>query len=589
MKPTKRISGLAAAVLLAALPAAAQLSGNVSVEGEYLPLVIETERINVLPGVVRYNPAIPDINYEFIGKVTDFRPDLLTMGATPLLPRGPVYRRGFIDLRLGSWLDSRLHAGLNLLNDSSQALTAELKFRSSSLWTTTGIPDSYTPAAKKKLYDGKLRLNYLKTFSGDDLLDAAAYYRLAYFNYYGSALPIAAAAPATELAYIPTQTVNQGGAALDYSSSSSRLEGWHAGAGVDYTGFRTLYSPLPALAQEKGDHETVLRLSGGIGIPFADVNAVAVNADARFLFCMRNYGVISLRPAYRFANSRLAINAGIDLGITYDAMGTTPANDFGAIHVAPDIKVDYALPQVGLFLHATGGVTPATLADGLKADLYRLPALLSTTPIYTPLDLEAGVNVGPFYGFSAQLAFRYAAARNVPLGGWYQAYLGAALPAPSQFDAALYTDPYLQAANLHGCGVGLTLDYALGTRFGVNFKGEFTPQNGHTGIFNGFDRPRWVLDAKIWGRPLAKLLLEAEFDYRAGRACYAWAPTDDLPVLEAYRLGAIPNLKARITYSVLSNLDIYCNAENILNRHPQLIPGLRMQGVTIQGGVYVRF
>ena len=582
----------------------AQLTGNVSVQGEYSPIIVETERLNSFPSAYKFELPAPNLNYEFKGMVSEFKPELLTMGVTGRLTDRPFSKRhGFVDFNIGSWLDTHLHAGGILLADSVNTLTADLKFESSSLYKMKGVPEGYTPVPKKALYDGTLGLSYTRRFDLEDLLKLDFSYRCAYFNYYGTTLPELEMPAWADQLRIPTQTLNDVAFSASYRSTTSLLRGWHAEGSVNYLSYRRLYSPAVFGNTSQGDRETNLKIGGGYTFPINDIQALAIEGDGDFLFYTRkdpealaipnnprtNYGVFSIKPAYRVINDNINFKLGVDLNVSYDAMGSVPGKDFSAIHLSPDVAFNYSTKTFDLFARATGGVTPVTLQLREGFDRYQMPWMLSTLPIYSPIDATVGVTTGPFSGFTATLALRYAIARNVPIGGWYQAFLGAYMPRTSYFDAAVYTEPFSQNVNLHGMNVSLAARYAYGSMVEAAVEAVYTPQNGKTGIFNGFDRPRWILSVSAGVRPVEKLKIELGYDYRGVRNCYSLSGTLDGKTLNAYRMEDINDLHARVTYSLLKNLDIYVQGNNLLNRHAEIIPGLRSEGIVLAGGFYLEF
>lgn len=584
------------------ISAFAQLSGSVNVEGEYEPLVIETERLNFPP--VSYRFDLPPVNLSYIdeGIVTDFRPGLLTMGVSGRQTSWPyIKRKGYVDARLGSYLRSRLDAGYYIITDSVNTLLATLDFESSSLFRPSGTPFGYTQLPLKRLYEGAFGLSYDRLIGQEGLLKASVGYRGAYFNYYGTSVPeINLFHPL----HIPTQTLNRVRGSVSFSSSPSTIRGWHAEADVNYFGYRRFYPPVVMESSFSGDRETELKVGGGYAFGIYSSSAITVDVAGDFLFYAKNhpealaitnyhrknYGIVSLKPAYRFSNETLSVKAGLDMDFSWDAMGKSEDTKFGLFHAAPDISLTYKSDiGLGVELAATGGVSPSTLALREQFDRYQMPWLLSTQPVYSPVDGRLGINIGPFAGFAGSATLRYAVAKNVPLGGWYQVFLGSALNEKMSFPAVTYTDPYAQSLDLRGLSVGLDLRYAFGSMAEVEFKGSYTPQTGSSGIFNGFDRPRWILSAKVSVKPVKNLKIEAGYDYRGIRNCYYLETTDEDTLLKSYRLSDITNLNARVNYSILKNLDIYCQSDNLLNRKVDLLPGLQSEGIVISGGVYFEF
>lgn len=583
----------------------AQLSGNVSVEGEYEPIVIETERLNTFPAGYKFELPPASLEYEMNGIVSNFNPGLLTMGVTGRKNSWPWQkRRGYVDFNMGSYLNSRLDAGSILYADSLSTLEANLKFHSSSLFRIHGVGADFTRPARKRLYDGEIGFSYSRIMGDEGLLDARAAYRAAYFNYYGTTVPLSLLPAGENGIAIPTQTLQQAKAALDYSSSPSLIRGWHAEGAVTFTSYRRLWTAAPDFASMPGDKETDLKIGGGYAFNFADRNAIAVDASGKFLFYSnpdnllpqltrkdRDLGVISLRPSYRFENERLSLRAGFAMDFSYGPETEAGEKKFSTFHLAPDAEIQYNSGNgAGIFLSATGGVMPVTLAERERLDPYQTPWLVSQTPVYTPVDARLGVNVGPFEGFTASFSFRYAVTHNVPLGGWYQTYLGSAISERVDFSSSSFFSAANKNINLHGLSIDLDLNYRFGTMVEVDFSGCYTPQKGEKGIFNGFDRPRFILSTKGSVRPIKKLKIEVGYDYRGVRNCYWYSlNAENTPQLQAYRLSDITDLNAKIIYSLLPNLDIYCKGGNLLNSHTELLPGLQQEGITISGGLYFEF
>lgn len=588
-------------IATASLPSYAQLAGSVSVEGDYQPIIIETERYSTFPSWYKFETPPAKVDYALEGVVTDFGNTLLSMGVTGRQTGIPKYGpKGFLDFSLGSYLNSRLHAGYSILRDSVNTLDADLKFHSSTLFKAPGT-NGFTPMNRKRFYEGGLGLRYSRLIGREGLLTARVNYNPQYFNYYGTSVATDLLPASVNCIKAPTQTANRVEAAVGFSSSVSPIRGWHAAAEATHLGYRSFYSPWNGSEFEhtKGDRETLLHIDGGYVFPTGDYSGIGVDAKGDFLFYSkgyatghtdRNYGIISLIPSFRHEKDNLLITAGIDLAMTYNAMGSEPGKHFGAFHAAPDVAIRFGtLRGVGLFLEATGGVNSAGLIRRQNFDPYQMPAVMSTIPVYTPIDLTFGLNAGPFAGFTGGVALRYVVARHVPMGGWYQYYLGAPAYKDFELDRQLLTDPYTSSTNLSGFSVTLDLRYEYGSLFDIAFEGTYTPQSGSDGIFNGFDRPRWVLGAKAGVNPLKRLRVEIGYDYRGVRNCYAFRQGAGEPELTPYRLPDLCDLNAKITWQLLNNLDIYVAGSNLLCKKTELLPGLISEGIYVAGGLFLTF
>lgn len=594
------------------LSASGQLNSSVSVEGEYEPLVIETEKLTIFPTGYRFDIPASSLSYELNGVVADFRPDLITMGATGRqTSRTWQKRRGYLDFRLGSYLKSSLHAGYFIINDSVQSFLSEINFGSSTLFRERGIPESYTKPPLKRLYEGGVGLHYNRLLGAEGILHADAKYDVSYFNYFGTSLPKELNEGSKYLQQIPTQTVNNFSFSTNYSSNPSTIKGWHAGTSVNFLSYRRLWLPDHSYVNdsrslffsEKGDSETHLNINGGYAFSINDPSAIVIDADADFLFYRnndeidfinaskrRNYGIITLKPAYRYFKECVSLKVGADLDVSYDAMGSQENKRFSAFHIAPDILIEYnSKSGIGLFLKATGGVDPSSMELRKKFDIYQTPILLSTQPIYTPLDGRIGLNVGPFAGFSGSMALRYAISKNVPLGGWYQAFLGSYPPIENIFHQYNILNPYSQSVDLSGISISLGFHYSFGKIVELDLDGSFTPQKNKWGIFNGFDRPRFTISALAKARPIEKLEISLSYEGRYMRKCYVYISDPDKKVFQGIKLPNLSDLRFKIGYNILKNLEIYCQGDNLLNRNSEFLPGLQTEGITISGGIYLEF
>ena len=591
-------------LLLFPLAINAQLAGEVSVEGEYEPIIIETERLNEYPMAYRFDLPPIQLKYDTEAIASEFAPSILTMGVTGWNVQAPGNsRRGYLDLRLGSYLNSRLDAGYWIIRDSVNTLSADLHYRSTSLYKTHGLPVNYTDPQRRRLFDGTIGLNYSRLFGSEGLLRSRVDYRAAYFNYYGSTMQYEGVQPQLK---VPSQTVNQFSIGADYASSQSLLYGWHLGGKLGFTGYRAFYYPDFADYQKtKGDRETRLAIDGGYIFSLSKVSAIALDGALDLLFYnsheleipawyydngRKDYGIFTLTPAYRLSKGGFDMQAGVDLDFAFGAMGSDRNKNYSFLHVAPDVRMDYRTPQVGFYFSATGGSTPVTLEGMEKYNLYQMPVLLSTQPVYSPIDAKVGLNFGPYSGFTADIHARYAVARHTPAWGWYQAMLGTYLPEQPVWSAAPYYDYSVQGVDLHGFGIGLDLRYVNKGLAEASLSTAFTPQKGKWGIFNGYDRPRWTLDAMVAVNPISKLRVEAGYSFRGFRNIYTYVGgRGETPVLESMHLKNISNLKAKVAYTLFDRFDIYLLGENLLNRKIDMLPGLQCNGIALSGGIYWEF
>ena len=568
-----------AALLIAAAAAplniSAQLQGAVTVEGDYLPDVIHHDRINMLPAIVRYQTERTPMPYALDGIQADFRPAYIALPATAWrASQSPYPYRGYLDLSLGSWLNSNLSAGVTALSDESQRLALWLQHNSTSLWK----PYSGTDAARYS-YQEAIGVDYRRRIGNAGTLSAALQYRLGLFNYYAY-LP----SPGEKM---PTQTLNDIAWRIAWRSNEMTTRGsqYYATLRGRYFGYRV------------GQREFDLGIDGGYSFVWDQHTTLGIDAGADILFnsasadytSAENYGMVRLTPFYELTRRQMRLRLGVDVDIAARAGGSTPDTHYGAFHFAPDVRFDIRSRSLGFYAHATGGSELHTLAFASEWDNYCAPYLLTTQPVYTPLDGRIGLEFGPFRGFSAGVEGRFKYSMHIPTEGWYGAELNNAL--------LHATD--MSGMNLAGVSVGLNLRYSPGNIFSISASGSYQPQSEKHGYFNGLDRPKWTAEAVAECRPLRQLQIGVRYSLRADRNITQRVKL--LPDGNVIINGGIEYINQLTSLPAISTLD--CSAAwhftdrfaltvrgaNLLNRHEVLLPSLESEGVTVYGGLSLLF
>ncbi|MDE7413270.1 MAG: TonB-dependent receptor [Muribaculaceae bacterium] len=610
--------------ILGSLPAAAQFDQTISVEGRYTPEVIRLDRINTFPRQEKFALETTPLSYDAKGIPAAFAPKLYSMSATGWRDTRKISnKRGYLDIGAGSWLNSTLSAGYRFIDDENSVLGLRFQHNSTSLWKP-GISPLFTDTRQYR-YDEALGIYGSHIFKGSGRLDAAVDYHIGNFNYYALNPVIN---PAGELK-IPTQTLNDISARIGWQSAAgSDAISWNVGAGARYFGYRRMYDPsIEAISNSyilnsiKPTRETDINLKAGVTFPLAEKSTVGIdlNADAvmysgadkssptdaseSIYESPGTYGLITLTPYYRFSIDRLNIRLGADVDIAANARKYPGGDRYDTFRFAPDVMLDYDAGGARFFLHLLGGNRLHTLATGSELNYYQQPFILSTAPTYTPLDGELGVSFGSFSGFSAGLKFAYRISRGEYLGGWYQELLNcgrdrmqvpAGLPETYNGFASSYSFLGDETCNLHGYSLGADLSYDLGKIFKIAASGYYSAQNGEKGYFNGLDRPRWVADISAQTNPWKTLKFMISYNYRGVRQSYIRGSyRNDKGFRETFltssRLPDITNLNFGVSYSFTDAFSIWLQADNLLNRKVDILPGLLSQGITFAGGVALIF
>ena len=608
------------------IPAEAQLHESINVEGKYVPEIIRIDRINTFPKAAKFSLGATPLNYESGGVAASFTPSLMTMPATGWRDTRYVSDTpGYLEFGVGSWLNSTLSAGYRFIDNSTTLAGIRLQHNSTSLWEPK-LSDA-TIGVKQYRYDESIGAYASHVVKGYGRLDASLDYHVGLFNYYGIFNPNAL--PDTRLD-APSQTLNDFSLRLDWSSlirPSSNLA-YHAMARVRHFAYRAM--PLPVewgKGNAKGNRETNVEFAGGVRMPWDKGNSIGLDADLNMLVYggqenifsyaqaggMReyslnrpnNYGLLTLTPYYRFNKDLIEVRLGADIDLAFNA--GPEGNRYSFFHVAPDVRFALQTGQLGMYLNVLGGSNLNTLANLYQHDYYMMPALASTRPTYTPIDATLGINLGPFSGFSIGVEGSFRSSKNVPLGGWYQAWMnygGAPIPGINEaaeltrYDRMLYSLD-ADGINLHGVSVGGYISFEPSDKFSFKAQGSIQPQDGEKGYFNGYDRPKVTMNVDATVKPMDQLSLSAGFDYRAKRCIYTRA-ISDLPnggvtpdkadgTLCSMNLPDMALLNLGASWDFSKSFTVWLQADNLLNRHDEMLPMLPAQGISVAAGLKVLF
>ena len=133
--PKYKATFLALAGICLALPASAQLHESINVDGRYVPDVIRIDRINAFPKALKSTLTSSPLNYESRGVAAAFNPSLVILPATGWRSdRFISSNPGYLELGVGSWLNSTLSAGYRFLANSTTLFGMRLQNNYTSLW-----------------------------------------------------------------------------------------------------------------------------------------------------------------------------------------------------------------------------------------------------------------------------------------------------------------------------------------------------------------------------------------------------------------------------------------------------------------------
>ncbi len=612
---TSRAAAAAMLLLAGTVTATAQLHESINVEGKYVPEIIPAQRLNIFPASL--DPRLESFNmaYEEGSVPASFMPMAMPMAATGWnTTRSISTRRGYLDLGAGSWLNSTLSAGYRIIDNESTLARIRLQHNSTSLWKPA--LDEYS-AIKRWAYDESIGVYASHVFRGAGRLDASLDYHIGNFNYYGYVNPYECGEYEA-----PAQTLNDVSLKIGWRSplKANASPQYHAALGIRHFGYRDMHALTRTglIASTPGLRETDISLKARFSMPWGNGSTAGIDASLDVLAysglesdgdsyvpalwdpsCPDNYGMLTLTPYYSFKRGQLDIRIGADIDLAFNA-GPSESR-YSLFHIAPDVNLDYRTGPVGLYLHLRGGSELQTLASLWQLDYYQMPALANTRPVYTPLDAKFGLNFGPFSGvsFSAEAAWK--SSNRIPLRGWYQTMLDYGfedIPGLSRPEgASVYSmDPY--GMSVRGFSLSASAAYDPGRIGSAKASVSYQDQNGKKGYFNGYDRPRWILDVEGSLNPVKPLTLTLGYSYRGVRNIYAhcYVPVQSgvtavdgggssIPTSAALSLPDLTLLNFSARWAFSDDFSVWVRADNLLNRHDAVLPMLPSEGLSVTGGI----
>ena len=531
---------------------AQDLSTEVVVDRTIEPLQRAASRLSGLtPALVL--PSTEPISLP-VERFTSLSP--LTRSYSGLSPIGGAFApektpwRGYASLGYFYKLNIDASAGYRFIDDSTRVLGADLQFNS----------EKYNPINTfRALHDmqqmaGRANVYYAWRADDKSFLTAEATYK---HITQGSV-------------YWENQNINAFEARAGWHSRIDRvnyalnLEGCFENNGntlvYDYASYDSFYL-LDDLNQIRGhlDASASLALNGfsAIGAElYGDIVNTGHTRQAEATEAWLNHasiGYFGLRPSYYLKYNGLSANIGlkVEMGI----------NDDPKPHVAPDINLQWvATPQFGAWLRATGGEWLNTFDRMREITNYQLfnQGLRRSHIDYM---IEAGLDFGPFTGFSAGVFGGYAKA-----GNWMMMQVGL---------------PFFQAYDIKGYQAGIRLAYDWNWLH-AEARGAIAPGKITDAWILNRDRAKYVIDFHAEARPIKPLTVGLDYQLRLDRNCF-------MGVVREFSLGDVNLLSVHAAYDINSRFSVFARGENLLSRRYLYLPYQASQKATGLVGLNVKF
>ena len=314
-------------------------------------------------------------------------------------------------------------------------------------------------------------------------------------------------------------------------------------------------------------------------------------------------GMITLSPTYTIRGDMFKLQLGVNGHICF--------SDGAAFRLSPNVRANLALVDgFSVFANALGGKVLG-YRQGKHFVNYRYDnPLLLYGSVYTPLDAEGGLKIGPFQGLSAKLSIGYAIVKDEPgIIYNYHTIDGVAPAAVTLINSDSQLGLYSAfMSNYHvidsrGYYLNAEINYqyrslieaSAAVKYAPHDNEMYTTDHHYNGYKMGVDRASTVANLDIKVTPWRPLALNVGLEYRGGRMAHF----GELPfyhgenqVPETYtfvNMDDVINLHAGANYRINSTVSVWLQAHNLLNRRYDLLYGMGAQRIGVMGGVSLTF
>lgn len=556
MTTIKYILAISCSCFLSGGLMAQNLEESLTVEGKYTPEVIAADRLSVLPSIISLSAPESSLDYDQRGVVANFAPDALSMPATGW----NAYKafdtsRGYLDLSLGSWLNSSLSAGYSIIQNEESHLNVRLQHNSTSLWQAwKADPEKGmdSDAPKRFRYDETIGADFSHRFANSGILSADLQYHFGHFNYYASKYNYSS--NNDNKPEVPTQTLNDIYFRIGWTKGNSSRINNDINADIRYFGYKNSYTQpdllqIMKLTKGKGLNEVAINVEDNTRYDFSKDSKLCINLlySGVLNSIDNNVNRIRLTPKYEYTRNNMTFHVGAEAAVVF--AGKT------RFRIAPDIKFTANSGSTAFTARIGGGTHLRTLSYLHQMDYYGNPLSGCYEAAYSPIDASLALQFNPGGKWTFGVEGLWRTTLDETLGGIYQAYLN--------WHETAYEN--LISTRIHGFSIGVNAGYEFSRYFGLKGKVNWQPQHGNTGFLNGFDRPAITANVTAASKPIDALSLTLDYNLRAKRELLN---------------GSISRLNLSADYKINDNMSVGAEFNNLLNRHEYILPDLPTEGFT---------
>ncbi len=613
-----------------------KLNKEITLEKDIAPLEKKAVKKNTLPAVKRPTTtgSKTALNYSDLTSPIDVPTTIPT-----LLPYG--YRtahnfsdkRGYLDVGAGTQANFRVDFGYRLINEEREKLG--LWVNHNSTWNSKNPSKIITLEEnrnKQKYNDNTIAVDYSKAV-GTGTLSLGAKAHIDSYNYYGgwnvgdfTVIDQSGSEQIGKLSSLVNWdtekqtfmdfTVNAGWASR-FMLRDNPLK-YNVGLMYNYAAHDKPFNDL----YKKGvhDHWTTLTLGGSYDLTELTTAGLTIKGEyltrgtkaksSNLNDLFDEAGMITISPTYTIRGDMFKLQLGLNGHISF--------SDGAAFRLSPNVRANLSLVDgFSVFANALGFKGLGTrLGKHFINYRYDNPLLLYGS-LYTPLDAEGGIQIGPFNGLSAKVSLGYAIVKDEP-GIIYRAQDTFRNILPSFVDGD-FNSMTIDGNTLLGLYTGFMSGYKVIDSRGyylnaeVNYKyrslieasaavkyaphdKEMFASDGHyNGYKLGVDRPTTVANIDLKVTPWRPLSLNLGLEYRGGRMALFGTEfreanaTATTPSYHFTDMDDVINLHAGANYRLNSTVSLWLQAHNLLNRRYDLLYGMGAQRIGFMAGAGFTF
>jgi len=492
----------------------------------------------VLPSVTPM--SLTPVDYTGLSTITRSYSRLSPAAGIPAAEKSPY--RGYAGLGYFPALNIGASAGYRFIDNERMSLNAALQFDG----------ESYKPLKdfdnKQQSWSGRLGIGFGYKMNKASVLSASVAYE--YLNQ-------------QSLLWQATST------------SAGRIGlGWRSLAGIfDYAieaslGFesnadakQTNMVSDTGFATAKGLGQQEYKIDAQASAPIMDNSRAGLALNADFVHTSglmpgidATLGTVGVMPFYQLTLSNLTARVGVKADFA--------AGGEGSVSVAPEINLQWdAAELASVWANVSGGqvMNPFSAVRRIcQYQIFEAPFGRSRVPV----QFDAGINFGPFSGFTAGIFGGYASAKE-----WLMLNMNNVQPFTTR--------------DITGWHAGLRLAYRH-RYFEAEASVQAAPSAYDRRWVDFTDGAKYIVNAAVTAHPIERLDIELGYELRSHRSAFD-APGDRL------NLGNKSDLRAGAAFRITPAFTVFARAENLLGRRYMLLPHIHSQAQTGLAGIALKF